>query len=50
MFVRKNGDSVVVDLNPLDLCGLFLFEPGKEPVQADMMNVETALGEYFKSY
>ncbi len=49
MFVRKNRNPVVVDLNPLDLCGLFLFEPGKEPVQADMMNIETALGNYFKS-
>lgn len=48
LFIKKNADSFLVDLDPLDLCGLFLFEPGKDPMQADMMNVETALSDYFK--
>jgi hypothetical protein len=49
LFVKKSGDTFLVDLDSLDLCGLFLFDPDKDPVQADMMNIETALADYFKS-
>jgi hypothetical protein len=47
LFVKEDGNVVRYDLDSLDLCGMVLFDPVKDPVIADMMNVETELGFYF---
>lgn len=49
VFREKGKDPVFIDLNTRnDPYGLFLFQPGKKPYLADMMNVDTELGFYFK--
>ena len=49
LFKGKYNDSTYVDLNSKsDSHGLFLFQPGKKPHYADMMNIDTELGHYFK--
>jgi hypothetical protein len=48
LFVRKDKSKTCIDLNDKnDICGLFLFEPGKDPELVDMPNVDTFLGFYF---
>jgi hypothetical protein len=38
----------VVDLNEInDLSGMLLFKQASDPLQADMMNVDTELDGYF---
>jgi hypothetical protein len=50
LFHGKGNDSTYVDLNTKDDShGLFLFQPGKKPHYADMMNIDTELGYYFKN-
>lgn len=47
-FLKDDNSKKLVDLNDRkDLCGLFLFQPDKNPELADMMNIETALEFYF---
>ena len=49
LFRGKGNDSTYIDLNTKnDSHGLFLFQPGKKPHYADMMNIDTELGYYFK--
>jgi hypothetical protein len=49
LFVKADKSSILIDLDSKgDMCGLFLFDGKKEPGLADMMNIETALGLYFK--
>ena len=49
LFRGKDGDSSYIDLNTKnDPYGLFLFQPSKKPRVADMMNIDTELGFYFK--
>jgi len=49
LFKGKDNDSTYIDLNTKnDSHGLFLFQPGKKPHHADMMNIDTELGFYFK--
>ena len=49
LFKGKDNDSTYIDLNTKnDSHGLFLFQPGKKPHYADMMNIDTELGYYFK--
>ena len=49
VFKKSDQRSTVIDLNNQgNLYGLFLFHPDKEPELVDMMNIETALGFYFK--
>jgi len=49
LFCGQGNDSAYIDLNTKnDPYGLFLFHPGKEPHFADMMNIDTELGFYFK--
>ena len=49
LFQGKDKDSTYIDLNTRnDSHGLILFQPGKKPHFADMMNVDTELGFYFK--
>lgn len=48
LFKGKDNDSTFIDLNTKnDSYGLFLFQPGKKPHYADMMNIDTELGFYF---
>jgi len=49
LFVKKDKSKTVIDLNNKnDICGLFLFDPKKDPVPVDMPNVDTILGFYFE--
>ena len=49
LFRSKDDDSEYIDLNSKDdPYGLFLFQPGKKPHFADMMNIDTELGFYYK--
>ena len=49
LFNGKDNDSTYIDLNTRnDSHGLILFHPGKKPHYADMMNIDTELGYYFK--
>jgi len=49
LFKGKDNDSTYIDLNTKnDSHGLFLFQPGKKPHFADMMNIDSELGFYFK--
>ena len=49
LFHAKDDDSTYLDLNSRnDPDGLILFYPGKKPHHADMMNIDTELGFYFK--
>jgi hypothetical protein len=49
LFVKKDRSKVCVDLNAKnEICGLFLFDPQKNPELIDMPNVATYLGFYFE--
>jgi hypothetical protein len=48
LFVRKDENKICIDLNTRrNICGLFLFDPKKNPESADMPNINTSLGFYF---
>jgi hypothetical protein len=48
LFVRKDKNKICIDLNSKNnICGLFLFDPKKNPELADMPNINTSLGFYF---
>ena len=48
-FIRDDKESTVIDLDRVnDLCGIYLFDGQKDPELADMMNIDTSLGFYFK--
>lgn len=49
VFQKKDNSKEVIDLDQKnDAYGLFLFDQIKSPLLADMTNIETALGTYFK--
>ena len=49
LFIKADHSKVLIDLNDKnDICGLFLFDQKKNPVLADMPNIETVLNLYFK--
>ncbi|MEO7924748.1 MAG: hypothetical protein ABIR30_13785 [Chitinophagaceae bacterium] len=49
LFVKADNTTTCIDLNSQgDMCGLFLFDRKKDPILADMMNIDTALGFYFE--
>ena len=49
LFQEKEHASTCIDLDTRDDShGLILFQPGKKPHYADMMNIDTELGYYFK--
>jgi hypothetical protein len=49
LFEMNNGSLHCIDLDKVsDPCGIFLFTPEKEPHPADMTNIDTELGFYFK--
>jgi len=48
LFVKADKSKICIDLNNKnDICGLFLFDRKKDPVLADMPNINTELGFYF---
>ena len=49
IFKKADGKVRIVDLNLInDICGIYLFDPPKDPVLTDMTNIDTELGFYFK--
>ena len=49
LFEMENETKEIIDLDSTyDPCGVYLFDGIKKPVLADMPNIETALGNYFK--
>jgi hypothetical protein len=49
LFIKNDKNKTCIDLNSYgDMCGIFLFDRKKEPELVDMMNIDTALGFYFK--
>jgi hypothetical protein len=48
LFVKKDKSKICIDLNVKNnICGIFLFDPKKDPEPVDMPNIDTALGFYF---
>jgi hypothetical protein len=48
LFVKENKSTVCIDLDTKnDICGLFLFDTKKDPILADMPNINTVLQYYF---
>ncbi len=48
-FIKKDKSKMIIDLNTKnDISGIFLFDTKKDPELIDMMNIDTALGFYFK--
>jgi hypothetical protein len=48
LFVKADRSKICVDLNNKnDICGVFLFDGEKDPVLADMPNIDTSMGFYF---
>ncbi len=48
VFRRTHSADSIVDLNQInDICGIFLFEPAKNPVRITMTNIDSELGFYF---
>jgi hypothetical protein len=49
LFIKKNKSKICIDLDTKgDTCGIFLFDREQDPELCDMMNIDTALGFYFK--
>jgi hypothetical protein len=49
IFTNANGNSKTIDLNQVnDICGIFLFDPAKDPVRINMTNIDSELGFYFR--
>jgi|SRR5690242_1971470 len=49
LFIKKDKTRTCIDLDSKgDMCGVFLFDPRKDPELVDMMNIDTALGFYFE--
>ena len=49
LFAKKGGEKETIDLDAKnDICGLFLFDPNKDPELADMPNINTVLDFYFR--
>ncbi len=47
-FTREDGKNITIDLDGHgEPCGLYAFEPKKQPQSVDMMNVGTQLYYYF---
>ncbi len=49
LFVKEDKSSTCIDLNGNnDICGMYFFNTKKDPLLADMTNVDTDLEFYFK--
>lgn len=50
LFMKADNSKTCIDLDAHeDMCGILLFDRKKDPELVDMMNIDTALGFYFKS-
>ena len=50
LFIKADNSQTCIDLDTKeDMCGILLFDRKKEPELIDMINIDTALGFYFKS-
>ena len=50
LFIKADNSRTCIDLDANeDMCGVLVFDRKKEPELVDMMNIDTALGFYFKS-
>ncbi len=48
-FIRPDGKKKIIDLDAVnDICGIYLFDPVRDPERIDMMNIDTELEFYFK--
>jgi hypothetical protein len=48
-FIKSDGSKRIIDLDAInDICGIYLFDPARDPERIDMMNIDTELGFYFK--
>jgi hypothetical protein len=48
LFKMAKGEIKIIDLNSNnDPCGIYLFQPDKEPLPSDMTNIDSELGFYF---
>lgn len=48
LFVKADKSKICIDLNVKnDICGLFLYDPKKDPELVDMPNINTSMGFYF---
>jgi hypothetical protein len=48
-FIRPDGKKKIIDLDAVnDICGIYLFDPARDPERIDMMNIDTELEYYFK--
>jgi hypothetical protein len=48
VFKKNDRTTKTIDLNTTrDVCGIYLFDPQKDPELIDMMNVDTALEFYY---
>ena len=48
LFIKKDKSKICINLNAKNnICGLFLFDPKKDPEPVDMPNIDTFLGFYF---
>jgi len=49
LFIKLDKSRKCIDLDVKnDICGLFLFDPKKDPELVDMPNVDSFLGFYFE--
>ena len=48
LFVLQGHTSICIDLdNKHEMCGIYLFDPEKDPQFVDMTNIDSELGFYF---
>jgi hypothetical protein len=48
VFKKTNGNMVQIDLDKIpDMCGIYIFEPSKDPQLVEMTNFESFAGFYF---
>lgn len=46
--LKTDKSRICIDMNaPADLCAMYAFDPKKDPLPIDMMNVETEVYNYF---
>lgn len=49
IFRKSDGTDSIIDLNTINnICGIYLFDPKKNPVRVDMTNIDTQLNFYFR--
>ena len=49
VFRKIHGEQLIIDLNKInDICGIYLFDPAKDPERIVMTKIDSELGFYFK--